>query len=121
MASLWSEDEIEMVREMWTSGADDAVIARALTSAFGERSAQSVKSARARYGFVKDLPAVDPYGDHVSQYGLTHEQRVACDEAYVDAMIAAGYLPSDPVQKSDGKVLWRHQPQPRLFGNSLFV
>lgn len=120
MCNLWTKEEVDMVREMWTSGSDDAAIAAALSTSFRKRTVQSVRSARARYGFVKDSPNVDSFGDYVSNYALTPEMRVLMDEAYVDAMIAAGYLPSDPKVIRDGKgaSALRHQPTALVLGSS---
>ena len=115
----WSTEEDALMREMFKIGKCDADIADALAKIGSGRTARAVRNYRQKNDLFHACTSRDAAASsRASTFGLTHEQRVRCDEAYVDAMIAVGYLPYDPITEDGGLVCPTFGPAPLIGGNS---
>ena len=118
----WRDDELSMFHLMWGKGKNDVEITKALNDAGFPRTVKSVAATRKRHSLsarnrvitadmspLECKPALSP-----------REENIRANERFVDAMIAAGYLPYDPSPVEDGAAasFLRHQAQPRLQGSS---
>lgn len=119
-SAFWSDQQFEMLRTMFAAGASDSEILSAINQLGPARTHDGLKRQRARLGLLRsEGKPMRKKIKRVMKDDLTHEQRVACDERFVDAMIVAGYLPSDPKLLNDGAAAsyYRAHP-PQIFQGS---